>query len=668
MITAEHQLATTNAAILSTRFLGRLPFFGPLAFCLCVGFIVMSRSSAHTGAVDHGGVRTGQALLAEGTRRIPLQAKELIVDPNTHTIYASVPGNVSPGGNSITSIDPFAGTVGASVFVGSEPRRLAISDDRQFIYVGLDGEAAIRRFDIATQTAQLRIPLGSTPSTGPYIAEDIEVLPGSPQSIAVSRNRTASSPPHDGVVVFDDDVQRPTVTNRSQTINNAIEFSASAGTLYGFDNEDTSLQFAKLSVTASGVSLVSKLPGLLNEFGNIKFDGGLIYHTAGRVVDPEAHTIVGTYSGMNFGFFNSAKSVVVDSPNNRVYFLTGGAVDPGSNGFTRVYAFNKTTFALVASLDIFVTTGYTTGPVSNLVQYSPTGLAFRDDNTLYLIDAPGSTPPASPTPTPSPTPTATPTPTPGPGELRQISLASRDLIVEPNSQTLYASTGDQLTRIDPVSGSIGTSITVGAQTDKLAVADNGQYIYVGLDGENAISRFDVGTQSSNLKFPVASGAVDIEVLPGNPNAVAVVRHDSFPKVVVYDGGNPRPLTQASGVTRLAFSNSPEVLYGYDTDSSAFEFTKMVVESCGVGQASSVNGLITGNVYDIRYDNGRLYSAGGRVIDPETGSLVGTFFVPHQAMPLCKQNQKPAAFIRSLATDPRQFYACSTCKPSRWLAP
>ncbi|SRR6266480_2267986 len=63
------------------RFIGRPPFLGPLAFCLSVGFIVMSRSSAHTGAVDHGGVGAGQKLISEGTRRISLQAKDLIVDP-----------------------------------------------------------------------------------------------------------------------------------------------------------------------------------------------------------------------------------------------------------------------------------------------------------------------------------------------------------------------------------------------------------------------------------------------------------------------------------------------------------------------------------------------------------------------------------------------------------
>jgi hypothetical protein len=93
-----------------------------------------------------------QAGAASNIRRLSLPTKDLVVDPNTQTIYASVPSTVGAGGNSITPIDPVAGTVGTPVFVGSEPNHFAISDDGQTIYVGLDGEAGVRRFDVASHT------------------------------------------------------------------------------------------------------------------------------------------------------------------------------------------------------------------------------------------------------------------------------------------------------------------------------------------------------------------------------------------------------------------------------------------------------------------------------------------------------------------------------------
>src|SRR5438309_912108 len=77
-----------------------------------------------------------------GIRQIALTTKDLVYDPIGQRIYASLPGS-APNGNSIVQIDPVAGTVGTPVPMGSEPGRLAISDNSQFIYASLDGAAAV---------------------------------------------------------------------------------------------------------------------------------------------------------------------------------------------------------------------------------------------------------------------------------------------------------------------------------------------------------------------------------------------------------------------------------------------------------------------------------------------------------------------------------------------
>ena len=45
-------------------------------------------------------------------------------------------------------IDPLSGTITASVFVGSEPGNIALSDDGRYLYVGLNGANAVRRVAI----------------------------------------------------------------------------------------------------------------------------------------------------------------------------------------------------------------------------------------------------------------------------------------------------------------------------------------------------------------------------------------------------------------------------------------------------------------------------------------------------------------------------------------
>ena len=204
-------------------------------------------SSTRTLTVALGLALVVNALLATAAsgadiRTIQLATNDLIYDPGTGRIYASVPGRAPGGiGNSIVAIDPETGTIGPPVFVGSEPGRLARSDDGRFLYVGLDGAGAVRRFDLGTQTPGLQFPLGSDQFFGARIAHDIQVLPGSPHAVAVAMGYRTVYPQFAGVAIFDNGVARPTVipdfaSSRGQEVNRLI-FSDSAAHPYGHSTE-----------------------------------------------------------------------------------------------------------------------------------------------------------------------------------------------------------------------------------------------------------------------------------------------------------------------------------------------------------------------------------------------------------------------------------------------
>jgi putative hemolysin len=298
---------------------------------------------------------------------VALATNDIIYDPLTATIYASVPSSAGSIGNTITSIDPTTGTIGPSVFIGSEPGKLAMSDNGQYLYVSLDGAAAVRRFDIASQTAGLQFSLGSHPTFGSYYVEDIEVLPGNPEAVAVSRKNLGVSPRHGGVAIYDNGVQRPNATART-TISNAIEFSASASTLYGYNNETSLFGFGTMSVDESGVSVANVTQNLISGYRvDIEFDAGLIYATSGCVVDPEALTLAGTYGASGL--------VEPDSTTGRTFFLTGNTL----------LAFDQQTFAQVGSLDI----EGVTGTPSSLIRWGEDGLAFRTSSgQVFLVRTP----------------------------------------------------------------------------------------------------------------------------------------------------------------------------------------------------------------------------------------------------------------------------------------
>ncbi|HEX8351676.1 MAG TPA: hypothetical protein VF611_02040, partial [Pyrinomonadaceae bacterium] len=425
-------------------------------------------------------------------RQIALAANDLIYDPGTERIYASVSARAGAGGNSLTPVEPVAGAVGTPVFVGSEPRKLARSDDGRYIYVALDGAGAVRRFDVASQTAGLNFSLGNGNfNDGPLFVEDMEVLPGDPNAVAVARRNVGFSPRHEGVAVYDDGVRRA-ATTPDHTGSNVIEFSSSAETLYGFNNESSEFGFRKMAVDASGVSVTRTTRSVVSSFGDgMEFEGGRVYFNSGRVVDPETGAPLGTFAPVS-GFGGVASADIPDSATGRVYFLYGGS---SSNATIRIHAYDMNTFLPVGAASV----AGVNGSVLGFVRWGANGLAFcTSGGQLFLVQTslvPSSEPAPVPTPTPAATstPTPTPAPTPAPGQLRQLALTTNDLVVDPVTQTIFASVpssagagGNSIAAINPAAGTSAAPVFVGSEPNKLAVSDDGKYVYVGLDGAGAV--------------------------------------------------------------------------------------------------------------------------------------------------------------------------------------
>jgi hypothetical protein len=294
-----------------------------------------------------------------------VEANDIVYDPVRQQIYASVASTDPSRGNTVTVINPATGAIVSSVFVGSEPRKLAMSDDAQFLYVALDGAAAVRQVDLATMTAGLQFPLGADSFLGLFYVEDMEVLPGAPNSVAVSRRNQGFSPRHQGVAIYDDGVKRPTETP-GHTGSNVIVFSESAATLYGYNNETTEFGFRRMLVSSSGVTVATVQSGLISGFGvDIEFDGGRIYATGGAVVDPASGTLAGSFAATGFVRPDVAKA--------RVFFLEPGA--------QIVRAFDATTFTPAGSVSV----PGVSGAAGSFIRWDVDGLAFRTAQQVVII-------------------------------------------------------------------------------------------------------------------------------------------------------------------------------------------------------------------------------------------------------------------------------------------
>jgi hypothetical protein len=304
---------------------------------------------------------TTTASWADCLREVELRCNDLAYDVVTRRIYASIPGSVPGSGNSVVTINPETGQVGAPIFIGSEPGRLAISDAGGILWVWLEGAAAVRRFDTETGTPGLQFWLGQ--SNGPPLyAEDMAAMPGRPETVAISRRNRSGSPGHVNVVIYDNGVQRPNVAAGA----NLIEFSDRGDRLYGYNRETTAFGFFRWAVNERGILPGDVIP-LFYANQDFVAEGGRVYTSSGGVYDPEAGHPLGQ---LPHGLHRP------DTKHGQVYVLQQ------EDRRARLMACDRETFRLLWQLPIAGIRGH----LRSLIRWGDDGLAFHtSEGQVFLL-------------------------------------------------------------------------------------------------------------------------------------------------------------------------------------------------------------------------------------------------------------------------------------------
>jgi hypothetical protein len=258
-------------------------------------------------------------------------------------VYVSVPAAGGAHANTVVAVDPTTGTVGTAIPVGPEPSTLAISDDGRFVWVGINGAHAIQRIDLATGIAAEPIALGSDPRYGPYVAEDIVVVPGAPNTVAVALANQGISPEHAGVVVYRDGILLPDKTRRHLGPN-LLQFCGSTNTLYGYNTEISDFGLYRLTISDMGIEahLLARRLGV-DFYMNLACAGELLYPSTGRVTDPRTLTLAGTYRRLT----EYETAIAVDAAHARAYMFGSDQEASSGTGSGTLYVYQQHTFQLL---------------------------------------------------------------------------------------------------------------------------------------------------------------------------------------------------------------------------------------------------------------------------------------------------------------------------------
>lgn len=324
------------------------------------------------------------------TTFLNLPINDIVYNAVDGLIYVSIPGSAGEGlGNTIAAINPASGVIVKTIFVGSEPNRMALSSDGTQLFVGLNGAGAVRQVNLATGTAGVQFSLGGGPGVynPPYTAQALAVLPGQPNSVAVYGTNGV-------VTIFDSGVARAkTSTGLSIYFNQnsgSLSFGNSASTLY-LNSLSTSYNLYALTIDGTGVTSAKALG---NGGGNsIQYDNGRLYLSSAAVLDAASGNQVGQFStASTIGSSNTpvaaAGPVVSDSALGHAWVLPSSYSYPQS---TQIIAYDETTFNPSGSIPV---TGVGVTPSSSynnvpadLIRWGENGLAFHTASQLYVLQS-----------------------------------------------------------------------------------------------------------------------------------------------------------------------------------------------------------------------------------------------------------------------------------------
>jgi hypothetical protein len=323
---------------------------------------------------------------------LDIEGTDLAWSPQQQKLFVSVPAAAESLSKTITVVDPVVGQILTSVRASSEPSRLVISDDGQYLYAALVQEGAVARFTLPAVKPDIKFTLGTDPgdlSHPPLLPQDVRVQPGAAHTVAVLSSSSVVS-------VFDDTTARPSAYENIGNLVNCIEWKADGSALFGQDTASSERSFYTFTVNSNGVTASNQYGGAFRRSGihlHVDPQTSYVYSDSGEVVNPSTGLPIGHYQYAPDVTSNTSGPVLtqIDPSLGRVFILSS-FLDLHSNLQWIIRSFDLKEFRLLGS---FVIPGVIGAP-ADFVRWGHSGLAFVTNNigfggttalgNLYILD------------------------------------------------------------------------------------------------------------------------------------------------------------------------------------------------------------------------------------------------------------------------------------------
>jgi uncharacterized protein (TIGR03437 family) len=570
-----------------------------------------------------------------GVIRIPVRVNDIVFDETRNRIWASIPGNQGQIGNSVVSINPATGTFEDIVYAGSEPGVLARSSEGNQIFVGLKSTPVVNSIDLNSRVITRSFSvLDSTPLNGTFWnVSGIAAVPNQNDSVAVVRFNDASS-----TAVYDSGIPRP---NLSKTRMTTLRPSGDPTFLYGTDlsrrNANYEHPLYRVKLDSNGLQVPTFLgPALMQNqavFNPFVFHRDRIYTNSGRIYSADLKQVLGSLavSTLVYGRASSAP-VIFPERNIAVHAET---VSSGVASDLKVTAYELDTLRPLLTVTI-PALGQDLG-VANVVRAGSDAVAISLGISLVIV------PLSALQPWPASSGIWQET---GPG-LKRMELRATAISTVPGSSRLLLATpslngalGNSLVTVDVPSGDIEDVAFIGSEPTMLAPTRDGSSVYVFLKSELRVAKYNVFSRQRERVFVAdptgGSDQYELFDMAAAPDGGLAVSYFGG-TIAIFDDERVRPEIDWNNEGRsaripaafnLAFDASGKILYGHNGYLTTFDLKRCAFSSTGIRWLSSAEGLTAGFDIDLRYEQGRIYTRHGDVVDPERSRIVARFTLPN----------------------------------------
>jgi hypothetical protein len=583
------------------------------------------------GAAGAGGA--AQTCVGVCGTTVALQSSHMVYDSSRHRLYVTIQGAASLYPNTVTTIDPRAAAVTASLPIGSDPNVLALSNDASTLWVGMDGSFSMRNVTLsgaAPVVGPLHRLVGPT-TNGTYSAavyvQALLPMSDSPDTVAA----LLSGGPNI-LAVYDDGV--PRANANKVTSYPTFLFNGPPGSFYGLGSGG----LYWMRELSTGIAQAT-FPNLLgNQGAGTLYKANRVYATgtAYDVSTPATPTAVGTLSVSGTLFDHTASNrLCMLSETSATYVLRlintdtlaqqGTAVNVPSNLLsTSDYV---TDIAYLGGDEVALLAGPAVGPKRLVLLHVPMLANDGVDPSTGAGGQGGSAPGTG-----GVTGTGGSTGTGGYGglcggcTLHELDVPGFHMRYDQAHARLYSvltysATHDPNTlfSVDVPGETVLAKVPIPSSPRQMALSDDGTTLWLGFDSSSTISKFDVSSTPpvSVAVDPLPPGGIvglyDLAPLTGTSTSIAA---DVGGTVAVLDDGVARPTVANAGTLSISelVAGPTGFLFGYDGVSSASTFASYAISTSGVTRLSAQQGLA--NTFSARIHDylGRVYVDSGEVID------------------------------------------------------